>query len=187
MDKPKCAVDECPRPIRKRQFCNRHYENLRKYGNPVPQRDRSLETRLREVGWTITASGCWEWNGKRNEHGYGIFSVKRLGFDGVRAHRVMYEHLKEPIPAGLVLRHNCDNPPCVNPEHLVPGTVADNVTDMMVRGRHWRTGRTECDNGHDLTVAGATKAVTTRRGPQTLCVECDRDRKRRYSQRKRAS
>jgi hypothetical protein len=177
-EKPKCLVSDCPRRVRKQEYCNRHYENLRRYGNPVPQRDRPLEARLRETGWTVTASGCWEWNGKRNDDGYGLFSARRLGIEGARAHRVVYECLAEAIPDGLLLRHKCDNPPCVNPDHLIPGTDLDNAHDMVERGRHFRHGRARCDNGHDLSLPGAR----TNRG---WCAECDRARKRRYEERHR--
>jgi hypothetical protein len=67
--------------------------------------------------------------------GYGITSV-----GGTRrvAHRVSYELAKGPIPEGKVLRHSCDTPRCVNPEHLTPGTQADNMADRATRGRNPR-------------------------------------------------
>lgn len=182
-----CSVADCGRGTRAAGYCNRHYENQRKYGNPVPQRDRPLEVRLREVGWTVTDSGCWEWNGKGNDNGYGIFSAKRLGIEGARAHRVMYECFVEPIPDDLQLRHKCDNPPCVNPDHLIPGTAADNSRDMVERGRNWRTRRgPTCANGHDVTKPGATRTVRRSRGNEVICIECNRARQQRYQKRKAA-
>lgn len=178
-----CTVEGCGRPHKGNGYCNRHNENLRRYGDPIPRRDRPLGVRLREVGWTVTDSGCWEWNGKRNDSGYGIFNARLIGYEDARAHRVVYEHLVGPIPDGLHLRHHCDNPPCVNPDHLEPGTPAQNMADMVERGRHCMHGRTECVNGHDLTLPGARKTV----GDETLCVECARARSRRWEQRKRAS
>ncbi len=175
-----CAVEDCPRESSSRGYCNRHYENLRKYGDPVPRRDRALEARLREVGWTVTASGCWEWNGKRNDNGYGLFTARRLGYENARAHRAMYECYTARIPDELLLRHKCDNPPCVNPEHLIPGTPLDNSRDMVERRRHSQHGRTSCDNGHDLTIPGALRRASKAGTEYWMCVECDRARKRRW-------
>ncbi len=76
---------------------------------------------------------CIEYEGARFRYGYGQLP-RPLG--GTRyAHRaVMIEH-HVPI-AGMIVRHRCDNPPCINPEHLTVGTQADNVRDMMERGGH---------------------------------------------------
>lgn len=81
---------------------------------------------------------CWEWEGQRLIHGgYGTLMVNRKI---VRAHRFSYEVFNGPIPHGLLVRHRCDNPPCVNPEHLELGTHQDNTDDKMRRGRGsgWR-------------------------------------------------
>jgi hypothetical protein len=81
----------------------------------------------------------------------------------------------------MVLRHSCDNPPCVNPDHLVPGTCADNSRDMVERRRHWRHDRAECDKGHDLTLPGAIKHGKS----ADRCAECDRERRRESEDRRR--
>jgi endogenous inhibitor of DNA gyrase (YacG/DUF329 family) len=76
--------------------------------------------------------GCWLWQGLRNKEGYGRF----YGYGRYHhAHRYAYEHFVGPIPDGLILRHTCDNPPCCNPAHLIPGTDRENTRDKMERGR----------------------------------------------------
>ncbi len=74
---------------------------------------------------------CWPWTGGTSSRGYGRFSV------GGRLHtasRVAYELHHGPLGAAEA-RHTCDNPPCCNPTHLIPGTHEQNMGDMAVRGR----------------------------------------------------
>lgn len=90
------------------------------------------------------ADDCWVWNASRNPHGYGYFwdsRVRRMVF----AHRFSFELQNGPIPpnppgrrgaSGVIVRHSCDNPSCVNPAHLNDGTQLDNMADKTARGRH---------------------------------------------------
>lgn len=76
---------------------------------------------------------CWLWRGSISPvTGYG-----RLQFmnKSLRAHRVAYELLVGPIPKGMEVCHNCDNPPCQRPDHFFLGTTADNLRDMTIKGR----------------------------------------------------
>jgi len=77
-------------------------------------------------------SGCWLWSGYSSRSGYGYISLKG---NMRRAHREAFEDKNGPIPDGLVVRHKCDTPLCVNPDHLLIGTHADNVRDRESRGR----------------------------------------------------
>lgn len=81
---------------------------------------------------------CWNWNAGRTSAGYGGFYV---GGRTLSAHRISYELTYGPIPEGLLIRHDCDNPPCVNPHHLRTGTVRDNSMDSSIRGRNYRGTR----------------------------------------------
>lgn len=84
-----------------------------------------------------TAS-CWNWTGFCGLKGYGYISTKRNS-KPLQVHRVAYELTNGEIPIGKMVLHTCDNPRCVNPDHLTVGTAADNTHDMMRKHRgHWQ-------------------------------------------------
>lgn len=85
-------------------------------------------------------TGCWEWNGCRDEHGYGVV---RWETRKIRAHRWMWEMRNGPIPKGMFVCHHCDNPSCANPDHLFLGTPQDNRLDCCRKKRHWVPGGEE--------------------------------------------
>lgn len=89
-----------------------------------------------------TPDDCWEWRAGRDYAGYGTFNVNLAGDGSDRArmaHRYSYELHYGPIPDGMVVMHQCDNPPCVRPDHLRVGTQDENMLDKKLKGR----GRTD--------------------------------------------
>lgn len=103
---------------------------------------------------------CIEAPGAKTAKGYG-----RVG--NRRAHRVAYEEAFGPVPEGLCVRHRCDNPGCVNPEHLEVGTVADNNRDTRIRGRH-RAPRGEAHGQAKLRTADVARIRASRETGATL-------------------
>lgn len=76
--------------------------------------------------------GCWIWSGSLHQEGYGRFA---LNGKTQKAHRVSYEIFKGKIPDGKLVCHSCDEPSCVNPDHLFIGTNYTNNLDKTKKGR----------------------------------------------------
>jgi hypothetical protein len=103
-----------------------------------------------------------------NRSGYGLIKIHRRV---TGAHRAMWTYRFGPIPAGMCVCHRCDNPPCVNPDHLFLGTVQDNNADMVRKGRH-RAPTGEATAHAKLTRADVVmmRALLAKGVPQVTCA-----------------
>lgn len=88
--------------------------------------------------FTKERSGCFIWRGFCDSEGYG--QVSYLGRT-VRVARLVFSVCVGDIPYGSVVRHACDNPSCINPEHLLIGSQRENIKDKVERGRQARRER----------------------------------------------
>ena len=78
---------------------------------------------------------CWEWTAYKNKKGYGQLGLGSRGEGTILAHRASYLIHNKSLCTNLMVLHKCDNPSCVNPEHLYQGTASDNTKDMIKRNR----------------------------------------------------
>lgn len=99
----------------------------------APEYDFWTMNRLLRSSRDDADTGCRIWLGQTNKPGgYGRISYRGKQW---RAHRLAYTLLWAQIPAGLDLMHSCDNPLCINPNHLRPGTHAENIAEAYQKGR----------------------------------------------------
>ncbi len=134
-----CLVDGCSRISVSLEMCSKHYLRHFRHGdvNYKSRRDTTGMTMLERFAHYThrIPNGCWEWTGPQDGKGYG-----RLNAGNKRhlAHRYSYELYLGPIEKDYLVCHKCDNPLCVNPEHLFIGTHQDNMTDMVNKQRNTR-------------------------------------------------
>lgn len=119
-----------------------------------------MDTRTRFDAKVDNSGGptaCWPWLGATDGRKRGQFWMGRKRH---RAPRIAWAfHHGKPFPEELLACHTCDNPNCVNPAHIFAGTMSDNITDAVEKGRHkanghasgWQKEKTECKRGHPFT------------------------------------
>lgn len=100
--------------------------------------DEEVKNRLKN-GSKLTNNGCIEWVKAVTKSGYGLINIRSRG-GLLSVHRLSYEVYVGNIPAGLYILHTCDNPKCINPNHLFLGTQLDNIKDMISKNRGGKKG-----------------------------------------------
>lgn len=147
-------------------------------------RKQDLQKRFSEKYKVDESTGCWVWNACKDTKGYGLFQMGQRptgSYKASAAHRVSWQIHKGEIPKGMNVLHKCDNPPCVNPDHLFLGTQQDNTNDMIKKGRGIANRRleiTHCKKGHPLYGDNIRKSMKNGR----VCRICAIERQNKYEQ-----
>lgn len=133
---------------------------------------RTLAERFEDKVFRGGYTSCWLWTGAVNSAGYG--NIRDDENRTVKAHRASWTLNVGEIPPDKIVCHHCDNPLCVNPEHLFLGTFQDNTSDCISKGRFragaWRRASSHCPSGHAYD---EKNTYWTKRGTR-VCRACSR-------------
>lgn len=171
MTKPTCSAVEngepCENTAEKCGLCGKHYRRRQRHGT-TDLLPRAPRDNLAHFWPQVNKNGpipahcpelgpCWVWAGGCDKGGYGVFWAK--GEDGrwqkTKAHRWLLGQIRgNPLTRDVVGEedacHHCDNPPCVNPDHLYIGTRKQNIADAVERKRLWQLKKDTCPYDHPL-------------------------------------
>lgn len=128
-----CSI--CGKKVNARGLCDTHYKQHKRAGTLPPHTKTGhmeIHDRLKYLSVVDFNTGCHNWRGGLNLTGYGVLSYKHEKW---LAHRLSFTLAYGSIPDNLYICHKCDNPKCINPEHLFLGSQKDNLTDMTSKGR----------------------------------------------------
>ena len=131
---PNCLVISCQSQVNRYPssgMCDMHAQRVERHG-AITEPHRKMPLYKKFLMHVNDTGECWEWMGVKNATGYGRLYHKSKP---IAAHRYSYSIYNGLIKDGQLIRHTCDNPSCVNPEHLISGSNMDNSRDMKDRGR----------------------------------------------------
>lgn len=129
-----CPVDGCHRVTFAYGMCNMHYRRFKTTGSTDSPKRLTTPEKLRE--YSAQVGDCIEYRGWCNHYGYGvIYEWRKNKRKRITAHRAAVILSGRILGPDDVVMHTCDNPPCINPEHLVVGTQGQNVEDARNKGR----------------------------------------------------
>ena len=159
-----CSVEGCLRKYYARDLCEMHLQRLRKHGHTDggPTTHAAPEIRFWRYVAKAGPDDCWLWTGKTEKNGYGRFQVGGKGSSHLGAHRYSLQLATGEIPP--VVMHKCDNPPCVNPDHLMAGDHKANTADMIAKGRRHLAKAIGAKNFNTKLTPDNVRAIRLRQG-----------------------
>lgn len=130
---------------------------------------------------------CWTWTGERQKAGYAL--VRHKGKRQTASRIAWSIHHGKAFPQGKLACHSCDNPGCVNPHHIWPGSDKENMQDAIAKGR-FRTRKAPvmfCKNGHPFSSENTQIRIKKTGKTMRVCRACSRNRRNRPEVRERAN
>lgn len=186
----KCSVEGCGESFYSLGYCRNHHSNLKRNGHPTLASLKSCKHCLKEFRSSTNTlfcsdecrfinkvdmsqghgpnGDCWEWTGTKHGKGYGHFSTLVGDRKLVeKAHRFAFRIFCDHDPGNLMVCHTCDNPKCVNPDHLF---LATNKVNLLDRQRKQRQARGE-RSPHAKLTEGHVRALRAGVNPAVIAAE----------------